>query len=241
MRTLLSGVPPNPILKRRARPPVWLLPALLLAGMGAAVAQEPSPPTTEDAQEAFSRFATGIVARLADAQQIGALTPGKIAEINEFAQRRALRGCDERKPPEVDPFAPPPKPDDVPAAVVFHCTWESGERISLTRSANTGSWLVSDDAAAAAGAGMVLAGPRIEGPKVAAIPVAPLKETPTAEPVPEQAAVVSYPVAQQPVFVGANMQAMPSPFVPPTTALSRPPATTAGPAGPMPTPFAGGR
>lgn len=233
----------TPFRPHRVLPAVLLLSVLLQfpAESSAAEAVAPDPPTSEDAQVAYSRFAIGFLARLVDVQQLGALSPGKISEINEFAQRQRLRGCDERRIPEPDPFAPAEslrKQDPV----TFHCTWESGERISLTRVPNTGSWIVSDDVAAAAGAGMVLAGPRADGPKVAAIPVAPLKEPPVAEPAPEQAAAVaSYPVAQQPVFVGASMQAMPSPFVPQTTTLYRPPAASAGPAGPMPTPFSGGR
>lgn len=208
----------------------------------ATTAEAVLPPTTEEAQEALSRFAVGLVARLADAKQTAALTPGKIAEINEFAHRQPLQGCDDRRLPDADPFAPAPKPDEPPAPVVFHCTWASGERISLTRVANTGSWIVSDDATAAEGAGMILTGPRLEGPKVVAIPVAQLKDAAAEEPAVEQAkAVASYPVTRQSVFVGASMEAMPSPFIPQTAAPTRPPITNAGPAGPMPTPFIAGR
>ncbi len=249
MRSLLPGSSPGPTTPAAPRPRFAAvaprrLPLLLAAFAGAAFAQAPSPPTTQDAQEAYSRFATAFVARLADAHQTSPLTPGKISEINEFAHRQALRGCDERRPPEQDPFAPEPSPGDRPPPVVFHCTWDSGERISLTWIANTGSWVLSDDATAAAGAGMVLAGPRIEGPQVAAIPVTPLKDAPATVPDPVQTpvAVASYPVARQPVYMGTSLQAMPSPFVPP--ARNRPEPAAPAPAaagGPMPSPYATGR
>ena len=213
------------------------LAALCLCGVQAADAQE--PPTSEEAQAAYSRFATAVVGRLIAAGLPTTLSGGKFAEINEFAHRQALRGCDERREPDTDPFAPADSP---PPPVVFNCTWESGERISLTRIANTGSWVVSDDATAAAGAGMLPVGPKLEAAHVAAIPTAPIKApTPAEEPAP---AVVEG-VAMAPTaltYSGANLRAMPSPFVPPARSepvRSGTPTPTA--IGPMPTPFAGAR
>ena len=209
--------------------------AVALAGALSAMhatSAEVSPPTSEEAQAAYARFATAFADRLYSAAS-ARLSGGKVAEINEFAHRQALRGCDERREPDADPFAPA---DAAPPPVVFNCTWENGERISLTRVANTGAWTVSNDAAAAAGAGMMLVGPRREEPKVVAIQTAPITAAPPEAPAVPAVAATSAPAPT--VFTGANMQAMPSPFVPPARAE---PARSASPApaslGPMPAPF----
>lgn len=209
---------------------------LCLGGVQAAAAQE--PPTSEEAQAAYSRFATAVVGRLIAAGLPTTLSGGKFAEINEFAHRQPLRGCDERREPDRDPFAPADAP---PPPVVFHCTWESGERISLTRIANTGSWMVSDDASAAAGAGMLPVGLKLEAPHVAAIPTAPIKASALVEePAPAAAEAVATPPAAV-TYSGANLRAMPSPFVPPARAEPvRSSTPTPAALGPMPTPFAVG-
>lgn len=206
----------------------------LLMHAAAVAGEAVAPPTTEEAQAAYARFATGFVSRLIKAGVPTELSGGKFAEINELAHRQALRGCDDRREPDIDPFAPPDAP---PPPVVFNCTWESGERISLTRLPNTGAWMVSDDATAAAGAGILLVGPKQEAPKVVAVP-SPPKQVPEAPaaiaPGPAAVAVVQPP----PVYSGANLQAMPSPFVPPVrTEPGRSTATSTSSAGPMPTPF----
>lgn len=197
-----------------------------------ATSTEVSPPTSEDAQAAYARFATGLVGRLYSAG-LGTLSGGKVAEINEFAHRQALRGCDEWREPVPDPFAPADAP---PPPIVFNCTWENGERISLTRVPNTGTWVVSNDAVAAASAGMLLVGPQREEPQVVAVPTAPIK--PPAPEAPAAPPVSVATTAAPPVFMGANMQAMPSPYVPPVRAD---PVRSASPApaslGPMPAPF----
>ncbi|WP_162590543.1 hypothetical protein [Variovorax sp. RA8] len=192
-----------------------------------------SPPTSEEAQAAYARFATAFVGRLYSTGS-ATLGGGKVAEINEFAHRQPLRGCDERREPDADPFAPA---DAAPPPVVFNCTWENGERISLTRVANTGVWTVSNDAAAAAGAGMMLVGPLRDEPQVVAIPTAPIKAPAPEAPAAPPASVAT--TAAQPVFVGPNMQAMPSPFVPPARAEPVRSASSPAPAslGPMPAPF----
>ncbi|WP_146039607.1 hypothetical protein [Variovorax sp. WDL1] len=204
-----------------------------LAGVMKATGGEVAPPTSEEAQAAYSRFATAFVGRLISAGLPATLSGGKLAEINEFAYRQPLRGCDERQEPATDPFAPA---DAKPQPIIFNCTWENGERISFTRIGSTGTWTVSKDAAAAASAGMLLVGPQRQEPEVVAIPTVPIKapapEAPAAPPV--QVATT----ASQPVFVGPNMQAMPSPFVPPARAepvrsISLAPASL----GPMPAPF----
>jgi hypothetical protein len=210
--------------------------ALCLGGLQVAAAQE--PPTTEEAQAAYSRFATTLVGRLIAAGLPAKLSDGKFSELNEFAHRQPLRGCDERREIEPDPFAPA----DAPAPpVVFHCTWESGERISLTRVPNTGTWMVSDQATAAAGAGMLPVGPQVEAPRVAAIPTAPIKPPAPAD-VPAAPAAEAVATAPPPMtYSGANLRAMPSPFIPPARAepvRSSAPAATA--LAPMPTPFAAG-
>lgn len=197
-----------------------------------ATGAEVDPPTSEEAQAAYARFATAFVSRLISAGLPTTLSGGKFAEINEFAHRQPLRGCDERYEPDTDVFAPA---DAAPPPVVFNCTWQNGERISLTRVANTGSWAVSNDAAAAASAGMLLVGTQREGPQVVAIPTAPIKPH-QAAPAAPAVSVASAPAPA--VLTGANMQAMPSPFVPP--ARSEPVrSASAAPAslGPMPTPF----
>lgn len=75
---------------------------LCLGGVQAAAAQE--PPTSEEAQAAYSRFATAVVGRLIAAGLPTTLSGGKFAEINEFAHRQPLRGCDERREPDRDPL-----------------------------------------------------------------------------------------------------------------------------------------
>jgi hypothetical protein len=196
------------------------------------------PPTTEEAQAAYARFATAFVGRLINAGVPFTLSGSKFAEINELAHRQPLRGCDERRERDPDPFAPADAP---PPPIVFNCTWESGERISLTRVPNTGTWVVSDDAIAAAGAGILLVGPKQQTQQVVAVPTAPKKapELPGVNVPAPPAAVAS--IAPQAVYSGANLQAMPSPFVPPARAepvrSSNP--TPAG-LSPMPTPFANG-
>jgi len=196
--------------------------------------QPPAPPTSEEAQAAYSRFLTAFVGRLIGAGLPATLSPGKYAEINEFAHRQRLRGCDDWREPDVDAFAPT---GSTPPPIQFNCTWESGERISLTKVPNTGSWMVSDDKAAAAGAGMLLSGPMQEAPQVVGVPTAPIKP-PAAEEAPPPAAPASPPPPS--VYTGPNLQAMPSPYVPPAGApavqrTERSPAN----AGPMPTPFGG--
>lgn len=211
---------------------VGLAAAALLGAMHAS-GGEVAPPTSEEAQAAYARFATVFVSRLIAAGLPATLSGGKFAEINEFAHQQPLRGCDERREPDPDPFAPA---DAKPPPIIFNCTWENGERISFTRIGSTGTWTVSNDAAAAASAGMLFVGPQRQEPEVVAIPTVPIKapapEAPAAPPV--QVATT----AAQPVFVGANMQAMPSPFVPPARAE---PVRSASPApaslGPMPAPF----
>lgn len=216
--------------------------AVALAGALSAMhatSAEVSPPTSEEAQAAYARFATAFADRLYSAAS-AALSGGKVAEINEFAHRQPLRGCDERRELDADPFAPADAP---PPPIVFNCTWENGERISLTRVANTGAWTVSNDAAAAAGAGMMLVGPPRDEPQVVSIPIAPVKSAPPDEPAvlaPPAVAATSAPAPT--VFTGANMQAMPSPFVPPARAEPARSSTVAPAAGPMPTPYSpGGR
>lgn len=198
--------------------------------------EAPAPPTNEDAQAAYARFATAFVGRLIAAGLPGTLSGDKVAEINEFAHRQALRGCDERQAPEPDPFA---QADVPPPPVVFNCTWESGERISLTRVANTGSWVVSGDAAAAAGTGILLVGSKQEAPLVVAIPTAPIKSQveEVAPAAPTAVAAAAPPI----VYSGANLKAMPSPFVPPVRAEPvRSGGLTPASLSPMPTPFANG-
>jgi hypothetical protein len=209
---------------------------LCLGGLRCEAAQE--PPTSEEAQAAYSRFASTVVGRLITAGLPAKLSEGKFAEINEFAHRQPLRGCDERREIDPDPFAPANAPAP---PVVFHCTWESGERISLTRVPNTGTWMVSDQATAAAGAGMLPVGPQVEAPRVAAIPTAPIKPpAPTEEPA---APVADAVVAAVPpmTYSGANLRAMPSPFIPPARAEPvRSSASAATALAPMPTPFTPG-
>ncbi|OUM00062.1 hypothetical protein [Variovorax sp. JS1663] len=202
-----------------------------------ATSGEVSPPTSEEAQAAYARFATAFVGRLYSARS-ATLSGGKVAEINEFAHRQPLRGCDERREPDADPFAPA---DAAPPPVVFNCTWENGERISLTRVANTGVWTVSNDAAAAAGAGIMLVGPLRDEPQVVAILTAPIK--PPASEAPAAVPAVAATRAPAPtVFTGANMQGMPNPFVPPLHAEPVRSSTAAPAIGPMPAPYsAGGR
>ena len=201
-----------------------------------ATSAEVSPPTSEEAQAAYARFLTAFAGRLYSAGS-ATLSGGKVAEINEFAHRQPLRGCDGRREPDADPFAPA---DAAPPPVVFNCSWENGERISLTRVANTGVWTVSNDAAAAAGAGMILVGPRRDEPQVVAIPTAPIKSAPPDAPAAPAVAATSAPAPT--VFTGANMQAMPSPFVPPARAEPVRSSTPAPAIGPMPAPYsAGGR
>ncbi|MDN8616535.1 hypothetical protein [Variovorax ginsengisoli] len=215
---------------------------VLAGGLSAmhATSAEVSPPTSEEAQAAYARFVTSFAGRLYSAGS-ATLSGGKVAEINEFAHRQPLRGCDERREPGADPFAPA---DAAPPPVVFNCTWENGERISLTRVANTGVWMVSNDAAAAAGAGMMLVGPLRKEPQVVAIPAAPSKAAPPDAP-PDAPAVPAVAATSAPaptIFTGANMQAMPSPFVPPARAEPVRSSTPAPAIGPMPAPYsAGGR
>lgn len=218
---------------------IFSMAGLTLAGAMSAVSAtggEVSPPTSEEAQAAYSRFATAFVGRLIDAGLPTTLSGGKFAEINEFAHRQPLRGCDERYEPDADPFAPS---DATPPPVVFNCTWDNGERISLTRVANTGSWAVSNDAAAAASAGILLVGPQRQEPQVVAIPTAPIKPPQPDVPAAPEVSVASVPAPA--VFSGANMQAMPSPFVPPARAEPvRSSSATPASLGPMPTPYAVG-
>lgn len=209
--------------------------ALALAGAMCAMhatSAEVSPPTSEEAQAAYARFATAFVGRLYSARS-APLSGGKVAEINEFAHRQPLRGCDEWHESVPDPFAPADAP---PPPIVFNCTWENGERISLTRIGSTRTWTVSNDATAAAGAGMLLVGPQRQEPEVVAVPTAPIK--PPAPEVPAAPPVSVATTVAPATFVGANMQAMPSPFVPPARGE---PVRSASPApaslGPMPAPF----
>jgi len=199
-----------------------------------ATSAEVSPPTSEEAQAAYARFLTAFAGRLYTAGS-ATLSGGKVAEINEFAHRQSLRGCDGRREPDADPFAPA---DAAPPPVVFNCTWENGSRISLTRVANTGVWMVSNDATAAAGAGMMLVGPRREEPQVVAIPTAPITAAPPEAPAVPAVAATSAPTPT--VFTGANMQAMPSPFVPPARAEPVRSSTPAPATGPMPAPYSAG-
>lgn len=202
--------------------------------------EAPSPPTTEEAQAAYSRFLVAFVGRLGDAGLPGALAGDRMTQIQRFAARQPLRGCDEWQEPRMDPFAPAdaPKP-----AIVFNCAWESGERISLTKVPNTGSWVVSDDASSAAAAGILLTGPKQQTPQVVAVPVKPpepaVEEAPVAAQSAPAAAGSAGAAPHGPSFYsGANLQAMPSPFVPPArTEPAR--SSNSGPAtvGPMPTPF----
>lgn len=214
-----------------------LVSALVLAG--GSHAAELEPPGTEEVQEAYARFLAGVVGKLEAAGAPVTSAAERQAQVNVFARRMKLRDCDRRGDAWPDPFASA----DATPPVVFHCTWETGERISLTRSANTGAWAVSDDATAAAGAGVLLVGPKVDGPTVAAVPVVPTA------PKSEQPPVLSAPplmtasaVAPVRAEVGGLLQAMPSPYVAPmrserATPLPAPAAALASP-GPMPAPYA---
>lgn len=200
----------------------------------------PAPPTNEEAQAAYARFLVAFVGRLGDAGLPNALAGDRMAQIQRFAARQPLRGCDEWQEPRVDPFAPAdaPKPP-----IVFNCTWESGERISLTKVPNTGSWMVSDDARSAAAAGILLTGPQQQTPQVVAVPIKP--QEPAVDEAPGSAPSVSVGAGSAgaaphapAVYSGTNMQAMPSPYVPPGRAEPpRSSSPSAGSLGPMPTPF----
>jgi hypothetical protein len=228
---------------RSIRLGVFCLGAAVGMGGGAFAQEPPQPPTTEEAQEAYARFLLAFVGRVVEAGMPSPLTNAKIAEINAFARRQALRGCDEWREPRVDPFAPAdtPKPP-----IVFNCTWESGERISLTKVPNTGIWMLSDDAHAAAAAGMILTGPKQQNQEVVAVPVKPpdppaAEEASSASTTPAAGSTGAAPHAPT-VYRGANMQAMPSPYVPPSSAEpNRAPAPAPAPASPMPTPLGGTR
>ncbi|MFZ3119205.1 MAG: hypothetical protein WA159_12880 [Variovorax sp.] len=216
-----------------------LVGALVLAG--GSHAAELEPPGTEEVQEAYARFLAGVVGKLEAAGAPVSSASERQAQVNVFARRMKLRDCDRRGDTWPDPFASA----DATPPVVFHCTWESGERISLTRSANTGAWAVSDDATAAAGAGVLLVGPKVDGPTVADVQLAP--KAPNAAPVPAATPIVQVPQVASavvaPVRLGADglLQAMPSPYVPPTR--SEAPMTLASPQPPskpgaMPAPYA---
>ncbi|MBS0454187.1 MAG: hypothetical protein JSS14_23035 [Proteobacteria bacterium] len=218
---------------------IWIVSLALPVLMGAAPAwgaEAPSPPTLEESQGAYARHAAQVLSRLVKDGKPVQLTNEQLASINEFARRRTLRGCDDWRVPERDAFAPADAP---PPPVVFNCTWDSGERISLTYVPNTRSWTMSDDRTAAAAAAMLLTGPQQpEEKKVVAVPVAPVKPAAqeSAAQVPQVAASAAAPIAS--ALLGASMIAMPSPFVPPARAETvRPSATPASVAGPMPTPF----
>lgn len=221
---------------------IWTVSLVLPVFMGAAPAwsaDSPTPPTLEDAQDAYARHAAQVLSRLVKDGKPVQLTNEQLASINEFARRRTLRGCDDWREPERDAFAPADAP---PLPVVFNCTWDSGERISLTYVPNTRSWTMSDDRTAAAAAGILLTGPQQEEKKVVAVPVAPVKpaaEEPAAQ-VPQVA--TSAPAPAGAALSGSNMTSMPSPFIPPTRVEpARPSAAPASAAGPMPSPFPSGK
>lgn len=229
-------MPPSSFLTRALLRCIPAVGALVLAGMSCA--GELMPPSTEEVQEAYARFLTGVVGKLEAAGAPAKTSAERQAQISVFARRMRTRGCDERMDIWADPFAS----SDAAPPVVFHCTWESGERISLTRSTNTGAWSVSDDATAAAGAGVLLVGPKVEPPAVVAVPVVPTvpkaEQPPPAAPAPATASFVT-PIRAD---AGGSLQAMPSPYVPPTrseraTPLPVPAAALPSP-GPMPAPYA---
>lgn len=206
------------------------------------------PPSPDEAVSAFARHATQAIEQMGllgtDNDQRYAQQMGK---INVFASRMRLGACNQRSAAD-DPFLPADAPRP---AVVFDCKWSTGERISFTRLANTGSWMVSDQATTAEGMGMKFVGvrPAAVESTVASIAIAPMKSpTPIApDETPSPAAQSGTQRARLQASLGTaaalgrpilTPKDLPSPFVAPGGLPAALPTPVAVDPGPMPTPYA---